>query len=65
MGDNRDDSADSTVHLCRPNATKCDPNRAFVPVDDVVGKVFALAWPPGRAELIGGADAFEDVPDPS
>jgi len=64
MGDNRNDSADSSVHLCRPNATHCDPNDAYVPVEDVVGKVFALAWPLGRAHLIHTPDAFDDVPDP-
>jgi signal peptidase I len=63
MGDNRNDSADSTVHLCRPNAGRCDPDDAYVPVDDVVGKVFALAWPLGRAELVHTPDAFDDVPD--
>jgi signal peptidase I len=65
MGDNRADSADSSVHLCGPKAQDCDPNDAFVPVDDVVGKVFALAWPLGRAHLIHTPDAFDDVPDPS
>lgn len=63
MGDNRANSADSSVHYCRKRVD-CDPNEGYVPVDLVVGKVFALAWPPGRAELIGGADAFDDVPDP-
>jgi signal peptidase I len=65
MGDNRNDSADSSVHLCRPNAENCDPSAAYVPVDDVVGKVFALAWPLGRAHLIHRPSAFDDVPDPS
>jgi signal peptidase I len=63
MGDNRANSADSSVHICRKRVD-CDPTEGYVPVDLVVGKVFALAWPPGRAELIGRADAFEDVPDP-
>ena len=63
MGDNRDDSADSSARLCRPNATDCNQDRPFVPVDDVVGKVFALAWPIGRAELVHRPDAFDDVPD--
>ena len=52
MGDNRNNSADSSVHLCRPNATRCDESDAFVPVNDVVGKVFALAWPLGRAHFV-------------
>ncbi len=63
MGDNRDDSADSTVHLCRPQARNCDPTDAYVTEDLVVGKVFALAWPLGRAGLVHRPDAFEDVPD--
>jgi signal peptidase I len=65
MGDNRDNSADSSVHLCRPNATRCDANDAYVPVSDVVGKVFALAWPVGRAHFEHRPDAFDDIPDPS
>jgi signal peptidase I len=65
MGDNRNDSADSSVHLCRPNATKCDADDAFVPVEDVVGKVFALAWPLGRAHVMHTPGAFDDVPDAS
>jgi signal peptidase I len=64
MGDNRDDSADSTVHLCRSKQRNCDTFDAFVPVDLVVGKVFALAWPLGRASLVHRPDAFDDVPDP-
>jgi signal peptidase I len=51
------------VHLCGPNATKCDEDDAYVPVDDVVGKVFALAWPIGRAHIVHTPDAFDDVPD--
>jgi signal peptidase I len=65
MGDNRNNSADSSVHLCRPNATHCNPDDAYVPVDDVVGKVFALAWPLSRAHIIHTPDAFDKVPDPS
>jgi len=65
MGDNRANSADSSVHICRKNSDDCDPEQGYVDIDLVVGKVFALAWPPGRAEFIGRADSFEDVPDPS
>ncbi len=64
MGDNRGNSADSSVHICRKRVD-CDPTEGYVAVDLVVGKVFALAWPLGRAEFIGRAEAFEDVPDPS
>lgn len=39
MGDNRANSADSTVHLCRAGETDCDPSKAFVDVSLVVGIV--------------------------
>ncbi len=64
MGDNRGDSADSSRHLCELGATDCPPTRGFVPVDNVVGKVFALVWPISHFDMVSRADAFEDVPDP-
>jgi signal peptidase I len=63
MGDNRGRSADSTVHLCRPDQTDCVPGDEFVPVDLVVGKVFVLLWPADRFDLVGRPEAFADVPD--
>lgn len=62
MGDNRSDSADSTVHLCRADETDCarDP---FVDVDLVVGKVFMVAWPLGHLGFVGSPDELADVPD--
>ncbi len=63
MGDNRAASADSSARLCRPKNPRCDTDRAFVPVELVVGKVFALVWPLGHAEFVGTPDAFDDVPD--
>ena len=65
MGDNRDESADSSFHLCAPGNDRCDADGAFVPVDLVVGKVFALVWPLGHAKLLHRPAAFEGVPDPS
>src|SRR5690606_9806957 len=36
MGDNREESADSTAHMCRnPKAEQCPPTRGLVPVDNV------------------------------
>lgn len=47
MGDNRAHSADSTVHLCTAAETECH-DVPWVPVDDVVGRVFAIMWPIGH-----------------
>ena len=64
MGDNRGNSADSTVHMCTQGMTECtlDP---YVDTDLVVGKVFVLAWPRDRFEWVGRPDSFDDVPDAS
>jgi len=52
MGDNRTHSADSRAHLG-------DPGGGFIPVDDVVGKVFVVVWPIKRWDLIGRPDSFD------
>lgn len=65
MGDNRGNSRDSTAHMCaNPKREQCPPSRGLVPVDDVVGKVFALVWPKDRFHRVKRPDVFEDVPDP-
>jgi signal peptidase I len=56
MGDNRGDSADSRAHLGGPGG-------GFVPTDLVVGKVFALVWPLGRAEIVRRPADFAGIPD--
>jgi len=63
MGDNRDNSDDSTMHLCQGvnKGTDCtaDP---FVPVADVVGKVFVLLWPRDRFHVLHRPGDFAGVP---
>jgi signal peptidase I len=54
QGDNRSNSADSRVHLG-------DPGGGQVPVDDVVGKVFAVVWPLGHAKTTERPATFEGV----
>jgi signal peptidase I len=54
QGDNRSNSADSRVHLG-------DPGGGQVPVDDIVGKVFALVWPLDHATLIHRPATFDAV----
>jgi signal peptidase I len=54
QGDNRSNSADSRLHLG-------DPGGGKVPVDLVVGKVFAVVWPWDHAKLTGRPATFESV----
>jgi signal peptidase I len=54
QGDNRSNSADSRVHLG-------DPGGGQVPVDDVVGKVFAVVWPLGHATVLHRPATFDAV----
>lgn len=65
MGDNRNDSADSSAHMCAPEDTTCVPGDEFVDTDLVVGKVFSLVWPAKRFEWVGRPEEFAKVPDPS
>lgn len=65
MGDNRGASADSSQHMCRPNATDCVPGDEFVPTDLVVGKVFVLLWPRDHFTWVKRPATFADVPDAS
>jgi signal peptidase I len=55
QGDNRSDSADSRVHLG-------DPGGGQVPVDDLVGKVFAVVWPLSHAKTMPTPATFRSVP---
>jgi len=65
MGDHRDDSADSSYRL-RCGGRKgepCDDSDAFVPVELVVGKVFARVWPASRFDILQRPEAFEALED--
>jgi len=64
MGDNRSESADSSFHLCRDAEAGCKPQDAFVPVSDVVGKVFAVVWPAGHATWIKRPADFAHIAAP-
>jgi signal peptidase I len=67
MGDHRDDSKDSRFH-CGPGANDdvndlatCDPKASTVPVDDVIGKAFVVAWPPSHWRTLGTPETFKDL----
>jgi signal peptidase I len=64
MGDNRQNSDDSSMHLCQPHIPDCvrDP---YVPVNDIVGKVFVLLWPRDRFHVLHRPADFADIPNAS
>jgi signal peptidase I len=64
MGDNRNNSADSSFHMCVKTDLDCTKN-PYVDVGDVVGKVFVLLWPSDHFKFLHRPDTFADVPDPS
>jgi signal peptidase I len=65
MGDHRTDSADSRFHCIAggPESTSedrhCNPVSSTVPVSDVIGKAFVIAWPPSRWRTLGTPVTFE------
>ncbi|HEX4470985.1 MAG TPA: signal peptidase I [Nocardioides sp.] len=66
MGDNRDNSDDSTMHLCQGPARSTDCTAdPYIPVDDVVGKVFVLLWPHSRFHILHRPADFAGVPAPT
>lgn len=52
MGDHRSASADSRAHMG-------DPGGGFVPVDNVIGRAFAVVWPLGNAQILEIPQTFE------
>jgi signal peptidase I len=64
MGDHRNDSADSRYHCGSggndtPSDTSCNPVPSTVPISDVIGKAFVIAWPPSRWRTLGTPSTFE------
>jgi signal peptidase I len=66
MGDHRNASADSRYH-CGPNGSdgpddaSCDVASATVPISDVIGKAFVIAWPPSRWTTLGTPKTFTNA----
>ena len=63
MGDNRGDSADSTVHMClrtRPTARRTRTSTWTW----WSARCSCCVWPSDRFSWIGRPDTFADVPDP-
>jgi signal peptidase I len=58
MGDNRDHSADSRYNRDKPFG-------GFVPIDDVVGRAYAVVWPVSHWDWLGTPSAAARVPGAS
>jgi len=56
MGDNRNNSKDSRYN-------REQPGNGFVPIDNVVGRVFFRTWPFDRFGWMSAPDAFRSVPE--
>ena len=66
MGDHRDESADSRYHCGAggsngPDGSTCNAVSATVPIDDVIGKAFVIAWPPSRWRTLGTPKTFTEA----
>jgi signal peptidase I len=66
MGDHRSDSADSRYHCSAAGDTNtfgstCDPTSSTVPVGDVIGKAFVVAWPPSHWRTLGTPSTFKPL----
>jgi signal peptidase I len=59
MGDNRSDSEDSRWHYTMDY--KGDATLSTVPIGDVVGKAFVIAWPPSRWRTLGTPSTFKSA----
>jgi signal peptidase I len=58
MGDHRSESADSRFHVK-------DPGKGFVPLTDVVGRVFVIVWPFDRVGTLDRPANFDKVATPA
>ncbi|WP_344813693.1 signal peptidase I [Microlunatus aurantiacus] len=64
LGDNRGSSRDSRCHLNDTGAGAMKGENAFVPLDLVVGRAVAVAWPVGDAHRLTVPATYAGVPVP-
>ena len=65
LGDNRASSRDSRCHLNDTNAGQLKGANAFVPLDLVVGRAIAVAWPVSDAQRLPIPATYAGVPAPT
>jgi signal peptidase I len=63
MGDHRNDSSDSRLHLC--SGTEPTPDLGFPAVDDIEGPVVAIAYPFDRMTRFHTPETYAGVPPPT
>jgi signal peptidase I len=66
MGDHRTNSADSRFHCvagqesaAASDGQPCDAVASTVPISNVIGKAFIIAWPPSRWRTLGTPHTFQ------
>lgn len=64
LGDNRASSRDSRCHLNDTGGGQVKGENAFVPLDLVVGRALAVAWPVGDAQQLSVPGTYAGVPAP-
>jgi signal peptidase I len=64
LGDNRGSSRDSRCHLNDTGTGQLKGENAFVPLDLVVGRAVAVAWPVGDAHRLTVPATYAGVPVP-
>ncbi len=65
MGDHRDRSGDSRIHLCEPTPPGVPAGmNGVVPVEDVVGPVTLIVLPLGRIQTFSTPESYSVVPPP-
>lgn len=63
LGDHRDRSGDSRLHLCEATAAGVPEGmNGFIPVVNVVGPVAAIVLPPGRMRIFDTPDSYSVIP---
>ncbi len=64
LGDHRNNSGDSRLHLCETKPGYAPGAHAFIPEDDVVGPVVSTIFPFDRLRIFHQPETFKSVPDP-
>lgn len=65
LGDHRDRSGDSRLHMCEAAPGLPEGTYGFIPLENVVGPVAVTLLPVGRYTTFHTPDAFSAIPEPT